>query len=245
MKKAMRPNPLFDTQPGRREVRSFVLREGRLTDAQARAFDQCWPVFGIENNNQLIDHHQCFGRDAPLVVEVGFGDGEAIAYSAKERPDLNFLGIEVHRPGVGRLLQRIQEAQLQNIRIVCADAVQVLKQRIRDDAISMFRLYFPDPWPKKKHHKRRIVQPEFIQLVQSKMQTGGLLHFATDWEPYAEHMMEVLENLPGLSNQQAQGGFSSRPAWRCETKFERRGLKLGHGVWDLLFHSDQGIRSQI
>jgi tRNA (guanine-N7-)-methyltransferase len=180
-----------------------------------------------------LDAEHVFGRRAPLIVEIGFGMGQATAAIAAARPGNDFLGIEVHEPGVGALLQRIDEQQLTNLRIVRHDAVAVLESMVAPGSLAGVHVYFPDPWPKKRHWKRRLIQPPFVALLASRLAPGGLLHCATDWQPYAEQMLEVLSAEPTLANTAA--GYAPRPAWRPETKFERRGLALGHGVWDLLF----------
>ncbi len=235
MKKIPGPNPLPDESHGRRPVRSFVLREGRLTRGQQKAIETAWPRYGIDNDASPLNFAAMFGNDAPVQLEIGFGMGEALAFSAKQNPHQNYLGIEVHRPGVGTLLRRIEDQQLANVRIICADAVDVLNDRIPADSLAGVRLYFPDPWHKKRHHKRRIVQPDFVQAVVDSMAAGGVFHLATDWENYAEHMLDVVSANPHLVNQAGADNYSARPAWRLQTKFETRGLKLGHGVWDLLF----------
>ena len=235
MKKAPGPDPLFDADRGRRAVRSFVLREGRLTPAQERALEELWPRFGLDNGHEAIDFTRVFGRTAPLILEIGFGNGRTLAAMAAAAPENDFLGVEVHRPGVGALLNRIETDGLENLRVLCADAVQVLRERIRPGALSGLRIYFPDPWPKKRHHKRRLIQPAFVHLAAERLAPGGVMHLATDWLPYAEHMLEVLSAEGLLQNLGGPDGFAPRPAWRPETHFERRGLRLGHGVRDLLF----------
>ena len=218
-----------------RRVRSFVLREGRLTDGQRRALDTLWPRFGLERGQGMLDPDAVFGRDAPRVLEIGYGMGRSLADMAETDPDKDFIGIEVHRPGVGALLMEIEQRGLTNLRSYCDDAVDILKLCIPDGSLERVQLYFPDPWHKKKHHKRRIVQPDWVALVGRKLRPGGVLHMATDWENYAEHMMEVMAGTDGFKNQAGAGQFAPRPAWRPETKFERRGAGLRHGVWDLLF----------
>jgi len=218
-----------------RKVRSFVLREGRLTAGQRNALDNLWPRFGLERADGVLDPQAVFGRDAPRVLEIGYGMGHSLADMAQADPDKDFIGIEVHRPGVGALLMEIQQRGLSNLRSYCDDAVEILELCIPDNSLARVQLYFPDPWHKKKHHKRRIVQPAWVALVQRKLQPGGVLHMATDWENYSEYMMEVMNGAEGFTNTAGAGQFSPRPSWRPETKFERRGEKLGHGVWDLLF----------
>ncbi len=217
----------------RRPVRSYVLRAGRMGSGQTRALAELGPRFMQPFAAALFDAERAFGRRAPLIVEIGFGMGQATAAIAAARPGDNFLAIEVHEPGVGALLQRIDEQRLTNLRIVRHDAVAVLESMIAPGSLAGVHVYFPDPWPKKRHWKRRLIQPPFVALLASRLAPGGLLHCATDWQPYAEQMLEVLAAEPLLAN--TADGYAPRPAYRPETKFERRGLALGHGVWDLLF----------
>jgi tRNA (guanine-N7-)-methyltransferase len=228
------PKP-FTRSDGRREIRSFVLRQGRFTEAQQRAFDQLWPRFGIDYTGEPRDYAQIFGRAAPLVLEIGTGNGEALRFAARHDPSRNYLGIEVHAPGVGRLLNALAEDGSNHVRVYHHDAVEVLNHEIADAALDEVRIYFPDPWHKKRHHKRRLVQPHFATLLARKIRAGGRLHLATDWEPYAEHMWDVLDATPGLRNIAGPREPVPRPAWRPQTHFETRGQKLGHGVWDLLY----------
>ena len=225
----------IDNNTVMRRIRSFVRREGRLTKGQQRALDELLPEFGIEQGGQIIDLRHLFGRDANTVLEIGFGNGVSLAEMAKANPELNYLGIEVHRPGVGNLLLQIEQDNISNIRVLCADAVEVLEQMIPDASLQRVQLFFPDPWHKKKHHKRRIVQAPFLLLLKSKLKIGGVFHMATDWQDYAEHMMAVLSAAEGFSNQSGTGQYAQRPDYRPLTKFEQRGHRLGHGVWDLLF----------
>lgn len=218
-----------------RTIRSFVMRAGRTTLGQEKALEEVWPVFGLELSGGRIDFEQVFGRKAPTVLEIGFGMGESLIAMAKAAPEMNFIGIEVHRPGVGRLLSRIAEESLSNIRVYSDDAIEVLDKCISDNSLETLQLFFPDPWHKKKHHKRRIVQAEFAQTIKAKLQLGGCFHMATDWENYAEHMMEVMEVAPGFENKAGAKQFSPQPETRPVTKFQRRGEKLGHGVWDLIY----------
>ena len=216
-----------------RPVRSYVLRGGRLGTGQQRALAELGPRFVLPFTNHPLDAQQVFGRQAPLVVEIGFDMGDATARIAADHPELDFIGIEVHEAGVGALLRRIGELGLANLRIVRHDAVEVLRERVAPASLAAVHVFFPDPWPKKRHWKRRLVQPAFAALVASRLTAGGTLHCATDWQPYAEQMLEVLGADPLLAN--TTKGFAPRPAYRPETKFERRGLALGHGVRDLVF----------
>ena len=217
-----------------REIRSFVLRQGRITPGQKRALDELWPRYGLDPGER-IDPVRIFARQAPLTLEIGFGNGDSLASMAAEAPDTDFIGIEVHRPGVGHLLQELDRQSLNNVRVFNEDAVKVLKDCLPDDCLDRLLLFFPDPWHKKRHHKRRIVRPEIIGLVAQKLKPGGILHMATDWENYAQHMLEVLERAPAFRNCAGAGLYSEKPGYRPVTKFELRGRKLGHGVWDLLF----------
>ncbi len=227
------PTTPGDSETPRRPVRSYVLRAGRMGSGQTRALAELAPRFVLPFAATPLDAQRTFGRRAPLVVEIGFGMGQATAAIAAARPGDDFLGVEVHEPGVGALLQRIDEQQLTNLRIVRHDAVAVLGSMIAPASLAGVHVYFPDPWPKKRHWKRRLIQPPFVALLASRLAPGGLLHCATDWQPYAEQMLEVLSAEPLLAN--SADGYAPRPPWRPETKFERRGLALGHGVWDLLF----------
>ena len=217
------------------KVKSYVKREGRLTNGQARALETYWPTKGIEYQEQSLDLADTFGRSAPVVVEIGFGMGKSLVTMAHEAPELNFLGIEVHRPGVGACLADAGELGVENLRVMEHDAVEVLKHMIPDGSLQRLQLFFPDPWQKKRHHKRRIVQAEFAELVRTKLAVGGTFHMATDWEPYAEYMAEVMNAAPGYTNTAQGGDYVERPAYRPITKFEVRGQKLGHGVWDLIY----------
>ncbi|MGH8146651.1 MAG: tRNA (guanosine(46)-N7)-methyltransferase TrmB [Rhodanobacteraceae bacterium] len=219
----------------RRVIRSFVLREGRITPAQQRAFEQHWARFGIDYTGAPCDLDALFGRRAPRVLEIGFGNGEALAWAAGHDPARDYLGIEVHRPGAGRLMNALAACDARNVRIWCHDAVEVLRNEIPEAALDEVRIWFPDPWPKKRHHKRRLVQPDFVTLLATRVKPGGLLHFATDWPEYASHMQEVMAIQPGWRLREGESGEARRPAWRIETRFERRGLALGHPVTDLLY----------
>jgi len=219
----------------RRAVRSFVVRAGRMTAAQQRAWRDLWPRLGVEgtDDESPLDFGPLFGRDAPLVLEVGFGNGESLVTLALAHPERNFVGIEVHRPGVGHLMLRCEAERVGNVRVLCDDAVVVLQRRVADATIDELLLYFPDPWPKKRHHKRRLLQPAFVALLVERMKRGAYLHVATDWQEYAEYVLAVLKNNPLLENTAMD--YAPRPAYRPQTKFETRGLKLGHGVWDVIF----------
>lgn len=221
-----------------RDIRSFVIRGGRITASQQKAFDLYWPQLGLSLNNGLIDAWQLFGNDHPLVVEIGYGMGDSLLTMAEQEPDKNFIGIEVHMPGVGRLVNEAGKQQAVNLKTYCADAIDVLTRCIPANSVSRLQLFFPDPWHKTRHHKRRIVQPDFINLVIMRLAPGGVFHLCTDWQPYAEHMLATLSQVDGLSNQSATGDYCARPSYRPVTKFERRGEKLGHGVWDLLFRKN-------
>jgi tRNA (guanine-N7-)-methyltransferase len=225
----------FTIVPGQRQIRSFVLRQGRFTEAQQRAFDTLWPRFGLDYTGEPRDFDAAFGRHAPRVVEIGFGNGEALRFAATQDRARNYIGIEVHAPGVGRLLNWLDDDGSDHVRVYRHDAVEVLEHEIADGALDEIRIYFPDPWHKKRHNKRRIVQPVFAALLVRKLRSGGRLHLATDWADYAEHMWDVLDATPGLRNVAGPRGAVPRPDWRPQTHFETRGQKLGHGVWDLLY----------
>ena len=220
-----------------RPVRSFVLRQGRLTKGQDDALQRLWPQFGIERGESVLDMVELFENDAPVTLEIGFGDGVSLATMAANEPEQNFIGIEVHRPGVGRILHLIEESNLSNLRVMDDDAVQIIINRIPDGSLDRVQLFFPDPWHKKRHNKRRIVQDDFVKLIASKLKANGVFHLATDWEPYAEHMAKVMEASLDFNSQAVQP-YSPKPETRPTTKFETRGLKLGHGVWDLLYQKN-------
>lgn len=223
------------TDTPHRPIRSYVLRMGRLTDGQQRAFDDHWPRFGLAHSDGLLDYAAVFGRDAPRVLEIGFGMGQSLVTMAAAAPGTDFIGIEVHRPGVGKLLHSMAAEGVENIRIYCHDAVEVLRDCIPPASLDTIQIFFPDPWHKKRHHKRRLIQPAFAAQLVEFLKPGGILHLATDWENYAEQMLEVLSGTPGLENTAGAGNFAPRPESRPLTKFEQRGERLGHGVWDLLF----------
>ena len=228
------PKP-FTVEEGHRAVRSFVLRQGRFTPAQQRAFDEAWPRFGIDYSGQPRDLDALFGRNAPKVMEIGTGNGAALRFAAGFDPSRDYIGLEVHAPGVGRLLNDLTTDNASNAKVYHHDAVEVLNHEIADGALDEVRIYFPDSWHKKRHNKRRLVQPAFAALLVRKLRPGGRLHCATDWEDYAEQMWDVLDATPGLSNRAGPRGAVPRPDWRPQTHFETRGQKLGHGVWDLLY----------
>lgn len=217
----------------RRPIRSFVLRQGRVTAAQRRALDELLPQYGIPYAPQALDLERAFGRTAPRFLEVGFGMGETTAQIAAAHPQNDYLCIEVHSPGVGSLLKHIGELGLGNIRIIQHDAVEVIERMLAPASLDGAHIFFPDPWPKKRHHKRRLIQPPFIALLASRLKAGGYVHLATDWFEYAEQMLAVLSAEPQLEN--TADAYSACPDWRPQTKFETRGRRLGHGVWDLVF----------
>ncbi|SCZ64866.1 tRNA (guanosine(46)-N7)-methyltransferase TrmB [Thiohalomonas denitrificans] len=226
---------MTEKEPHHRRIRSFVRREGRFTPGQQRAFDTLWPQYGIEADGSPIDFDAVFGHRAPRIVEIGFGNGESLAAMAASHPENDYLGIEVHRPGVGRLLQQLETEHIANVRVMSEDAVEILERQIPDTSLHGLLLFFPDPWHKKRHHKRRILQPAFVQLVRRKLEPGGFFHMATDWENYAEQMLEVMSAAEGFTNTSPSSDFVPCPDYRPKTKFERRGERLGHGVWDLVF----------
>ena len=222
-------------QSPHQRIRSFVMRAGRMTEGQQRAWDIGFPQFGLALDQGELDWNQTFGGSGRRVLEIGFGMGDSLVAMAEAQPDSQFVGIEVHRPGVGRLLGQAMERGLHNIRVYAEDAVPILQGCITPNSLDVLQIYFPDPWHKKRHNKRRLIQPDFIAMASARLKIGGLLHLATDWQPYAEHMLEVLDGEATLENTSTSGDFVPRPAWRPETKFERRGARLGHGVWDLLY----------
>jgi len=225
----------MDNPEHKRKIRSFVRREGRLTHGQQDALEQLWPSYGIEGGLQHIDFKKLFGNSHPVILEIGFGNGESLAHMAEALPKNNYIGIEVHRPGVGHLLKLIEEKGLTNLRLMSDDAVDILTRQIAASSLSGVQLFFPDPWHKKKHHKRRIVQPEFVRLLASRLRSGGFFHMATDWQDYAVQMLEVMQASNDFENCSESGDYVPRPGHRPITKFERRGQRLGHGTWDLIF----------
>lgn len=222
-------------EPRLRRIRSFVRREGRMTPGQQRALEVLFERYALAVEGERLDLDAVFGRRAPRHLEIGFGMGDNLLAMAGAHAENDYLGIEVYRPGIGRLLNGAAEAGISNLRVFNGDAVEVLEKRIGDEALDAVYVFFPDPWPKKRHHKRRLISPAFVQLLTRKLKRGGHLYLATDWEDYAGQMLEVLNAAPGLQNQAPDGGFIPRPEFRTPTKFERRGQALGHGVWDLAF----------
>lgn len=233
------------TQPAdpplrRRTVRSFVVRAGRATAAQQRALAELWPLYGLEFKAERLDLDRVFSRQAPRMIEIGFGAGEALLAFAEAHPHMDCLGLEVHPPGVGHLLLGLQAGQITNTRVICHDAVEVMEQQIPAASIDLVHIFFPDPWPKKRHHKRRLIQPEFVERLARVMSPHALLRLATDWEHYAHHMRHVIDACASLENLSVDGsGFVSRPDVRPLTRFERRGQRLGHDVWDLAYRKHE------
>jgi len=219
--------------PARRPIRSYVLRQGRMSNAQQRAYSQLLGRYALEYSTHALDLAVVFGRSAPTVLEIGCGMGQATAAIAQAHPQFNYLGVEVHSPGVGSLLKLIEQAQLVNLRLIQHDAVEVVEHMITPESLAGIHVFFPDPWPKKRHHKRRLIQPPFVRLLASRLVPGGHVHLATDWQDYAEQILEVLAGEPLLENTVA--AFAPRPESRPPTKFEQRGLRLGHRVWDVVF----------
>jgi tRNA (guanine-N7-)-methyltransferase len=217
-----------------RKIRSFIRRQGRITQGQEFALENYWDKYCL-TPDKALDEIQAFGRHAPLCVEIGFGNGACLSELAAANADKDYIGIEVHRPGVGHLMMQLEQQGLNNVRIYCHDAIEVLTNNLADDSLAAVHLFFPDPWPKKKHHKRRIVQASFMELLAKKLQSGGYFHAATDWEKYAENMLKVLSADNRFSNASRTEKYCEKPAYRPLTKFEQRGLRLGHGVWDLVF----------
>ncbi len=218
-----------------RTIKSYVVRSGRMTPGQEKAFQENWSRFGIEADGQWLDFQALYGRNAPVILEIGFGMGDSLFEMAVAHPENNYLGIEVHKPGVGRLLGNIKKQALTNLKLMKFDALEVLTRQIPDESLSAVYLFFPDPWHKTRHHKRRIVQDDFIQLIRSKLALQGQFHMATDWQNYAQHMLEHMQRAEGFNNAAPDGTYIPRPDYRPMTKFEHRGKRLGHGVWDILF----------
>lgn len=218
-----------------RRVRSFVRREGRLTRGQARTLERLFTRYGLECGEERLNALALFGRQVPIILDIGFGSGEALAELAARHPQLGYLGIEVYRPGMGQLLRQLEIEAIDNVRLVCADAVEVMKHSIADSALAGIQVFFPDPWPKRRHHKRRLIQSDWVALAACRLAAGGFLHLATDWQDYAEHMLAVVERSARFMNTAGPGQFASGPGARPSTRFERRGRNKGHGVWDLIF----------
>lgn len=221
--------------PQKRQIRSFVRRQGRMTPAQKQGLDRYWSRFGLKISEEPIDFNDIFGQKSEVVLEIGFGMGDSLLAMAKANPEKVYIGIEVHSPGVGALLSMMEKEEVSNVRIYQEDAVAVLNQSIKDGSLAEINIFFPDPWPKKRHHKRRLIQPPFVELLNRKLKTGGQLHFATDWEDYAHQMMAVMSAAKGFKNSAGEGEFVKNQNVRLPTKFEKRGERLGHGVWDLIF----------
>ncbi len=222
-----------DPPASRRAIRSYVLRQGRVSNAQRRAHDELLPRFGVPYDSRPLDLDALFGRAGPRIVEIGFGMGESTVEIAAAHPENDYLALEVHTPGVGSLLKQLAERELSNVRIVQHDAVEVLEHMIPPASFDGAHIFFPDPWPKKRHHKRRLIQPPFIALLASRLKPGGYVHAATDWQEYAQQILEVFSAEPALANTAVD--YAPRPGYRPLTKFEQRGLRLGHGVWDIVF----------
>jgi tRNA (guanine-N7-)-methyltransferase len=212
-----------------------VRRQGRLTEGQSRALEQYWDDYGLTLADGRLDYAALFGNAYPVILEIGFGNGASLLQMAQHAPQKNFIGVEVHRPGVGKLINDAHQAGVNNVKVFCEDAIEVLAHNIADSSLDGVQLFFPDPWHKKKHNKRRIVQPEFAQTIRGKLKIGGYFHMATDWEPYAQQMLEVMSAAEGFTNQAGAGNYAPKPDYRPDTKFEKRGERLGHGVWDLVF----------
>ena len=225
-------------QPYLRPIRSFVKREGKLTKGQQNAIESLWPTMGVQLSDGPLSWANCFGQEAYTIVEIGFGNGLSLADMAQASPEQNFLGIEVHRPGAGSLLVQVSQRGLTNVRVSMDDAVQVFEQQIEESSIDRIQIFFPDPWHKKRHNKRRLIQPAFVKTLVGRLKLGGVLHVATDWQPYAEHILEVLNDNPDLKNSALD--YAEKPDYRPHTKYEERGRRLGHGVWDLVFEKVGG-----
>ena len=225
---------MTNTKPNiQRSIRSFVKREGKMTTGQTNAIEQLWPSYGIDLIDDKLDMATLFARDAFTILEIGFGNGLSLAEMAERFPEQNFLGVEVHRPGVGSLLVQVKKRDLKNVRVSQEDAVEVLRQQIPDGCLDRVQIFFPDPWHKKRHHKRRLIQPDFVAMLVSKLKQNGVIHVATDWQNYAEHILAVLGADQALENMAED--YAEKPEYRPDTKYEARGIRLGHGVWDLVF----------
>jgi len=222
-------------KPTRREIKSFILRQGRRTKAQQHALDNYWLDYGIEFSKRLLNFKTLFNNENEVIVEIGFGNGDSLLQQAINQPEYNFIGIEVHSPGVGHLIHHAHAQKIKNLKVIRHDAIDVLNHQIADGSIRQVQLFFPDPWHKQRHQKRRIMNPAFIASIFQKLQADGFFHMATDWQHYAQQMLTQMDAADGFINTAGPGNYSPTYAARCETKFERRGLKLGHGVWDLIY----------
>ena len=231
----MQDLPEQNTPPKKRAIRSYVLRTGRMTAGQQQAYDAGWQQYGLHHKGGALNASDSFGRAGQVVLEIGFGMGQSLLAMAKAAPASNFIGIEVHTPGVGKLIQGMEEQGVDNIRIYRHDAVEILRDCISAESLDTVQIFFPDPWHKRRHNKRRLIQPAFVQQLRTRLKPGGLLHLATDWEDYARQMMDVLSKADGYENCHGEGEYAPRPDYRPLTKFEKRGERLGHGVWDLIF----------
>lgn len=218
-----------------RQIKSFILRQGRLTKGQEEAIQLYWHKYGLDFTGEQFDFKAIYCNESEIVLEIGFGMGKSLVEMAKAHPNQNYLGIEVHKPGVGVCLKELVDAKIQNLRVMSYDAVEVIEKMIPNESLSCCQIFFPDPWHKTKHHKRRLIQPQFIEMLEKKLKIGGMIHLATDWEDYAQQMAETLNENSHFKNKAKQGDFIERPEYRPLTKFENRGLTLGHGVWDLEF----------
>lgn len=234
--------PSDDPAIKKRAIRSFVLRTGRMTASQQQAYDLGWGRWGLSHDDGLLNTVKAFGRTGPVVLEIGFGMGDSLVAMAKAAPASNFIGIEVHTPGVGKLMRGMLDDGLDNIRVYHHDAVEVLRDCIPPESLDGVQIFFPDPWHKKRHHKRRLIQPPFVEQLAGYLKPGGVLHLATDWENYAQQMMQVLSASPSYRNCVGQNAYATRPEYRPLTKFEKRGHRLGHGVWDMLFAREKTKR---
>ena len=226
-------DPSKQPEEFKRSIRSFVKREGKMTSGQKNAIELLWPEYGIDLRDEVLDLAELFKRDAFTVLEIGFGNGLSLAEMAEAHPEQNYFGVEVHTPGVGGLLVQVKKRGLVNVRVSQDDAVEVLDQQIADGSLDRVQIFFPDPWHKKRHHKRRLIQSEFVKTLVTKLKPKGIIHVATDWENYAEHILQVLIQEPMLANTAQE--YAAKPSYRPLTKYENRGMNLGHGVWDLLF----------
>lgn len=218
-----------------RPIKSFVLRQGRVTSAQQQALNNHWSTYGIDYSEQILSFNELFKNENEVILEIGFGNGESLLQQAIKQPETNFIGIEVHGPGVGHLIHLANGENIHNIRIIRFDAIDVLKHQIADSSLQQLQLFFPDPWHKKRHQKRRIISPDFIQMVAKKLKPGGFFHMATDWQHYARQMLAEMDTATDFINISGAGNYSTNQGSRCESKFERRGRKLGHSVWDLIY----------